>query len=105
METTAIKQQFVQQLTNAITVFASEYSVKATRDAIGGVLRGLGGKVPKNARMKSNGLPKQLCPVPKCGSLAAPVFGMVCAKHKHLAKSTIKRYREARKARKARKTN
>jgi hypothetical protein len=45
-------------------------------------------------------LPKQFCPVPGCKNPAAPVFGMVCAKHKDVAKTKIKKYREARKAKK-----
>jgi hypothetical protein len=44
--------------------------------------------------------PKQFCPVPGCKNPAAPVFGMVCAQHKDVAKSKIKKYREARKAKK-----
>jgi hypothetical protein len=40
--------------------------------------------------------PKQLCPVPGCKGLAAPVFGMVCKEHKNVAKAKIKKYREAR---------
>ena len=43
--------------------------------------------------------PKQLCPVPGCKNPAAPVFGMVCAKHKDVPKSKIKKYREARRKR------
>jgi hypothetical protein len=42
--------------------------------------------------------PKQFCPVPGCKNPAAPVFGMVCAEHKNVAKTKIKKYREARKA-------
>jgi hypothetical protein len=42
--------------------------------------------------------PRQLCPVPGCAGVAAPVFGMVCAKHKDVAKSKIKEYRAQRKA-------
>lgn len=42
--------------------------------------------------------PKQLCPVPGCTGLAAPVFGMVCAEHKGVAKSLIKKYRAQRRA-------
>jgi hypothetical protein len=45
--------------------------------------------------------PKQLCPVPGCKNAAAPVFGMVCAKHKDVPKAKIKKYREARRAKKA----
>jgi hypothetical protein len=42
--------------------------------------------------------PIQLCPVPKCKNRAAPVFGMVCAQHKGIAKKTIAKYRAARRA-------
>jgi hypothetical protein len=55
----------------------------------------------KKARKK---LPPQFCPVPGCKNKAAPVFGMVCAQHKDVAKSKIKKYREERKAKKAGKT-
>jgi hypothetical protein len=44
--------------------------------------------------------PLQLCPVPYCRNAAAPVFGMVCAKHKDVPKAQIKKYREARRAKK-----
>jgi len=44
--------------------------------------------------------PIQLCPVPRCKNRAAPVFGMVCAAHKGLPKSKIRKYREARRAKK-----
>jgi hypothetical protein len=47
--------------------------------------------------------PKQLCPVPGCKNAAAPVFGMVCAKHKDVPKAKIKKYREDRRAAKAKK--
>jgi hypothetical protein len=45
--------------------------------------------------------PKQLCPVPGCTGLAAPVFGMVCSEHKKLSKALIKKYRAQRRAAKA----
>jgi hypothetical protein len=45
--------------------------------------------------------PKQLCPVPGCTGVAAPVFGMVCAKHKDVPKAKIKEYRAQRRAAKA----
>jgi hypothetical protein len=51
----------------------------------------------KAARKKP---PKQFCPVPGCKNAAAPVFGMVCADHKDVAKAKIKQYRAARKAKK-----
>jgi hypothetical protein len=40
--------------------------------------------------------PRQLCPVPGCKNVAAPIFGMVCKEHKKVAKSKIKKYREQR---------
>ena len=42
--------------------------------------------------------PVQLCPVPGCSERAAPIFGMVCAKHKDVSKTKIRQYREARRA-------
>jgi hypothetical protein len=53
--------------------------------------------IAKKTRKK---MPIQLCPVPGCKNKAAPIFGMVCSKHKDVAKSKIKKYREARKAKK-----
>ena len=58
-------------------------------------IAGLLGSAPTRKR------PKQLCPVPGCNNPAAPVFGMVCSEHKDVAKSTIKKYREARRAEKS----
>jgi hypothetical protein len=40
--------------------------------------------------------PKELCPVPGCENSAAPVFGMVCEKHRDVPKAKIAKYREAR---------
>ncbi len=45
--------------------------------------------------------PKQLCPVPGCKNVAAPVFGMVCKDHRNVAKSKIKMYRAERKGKPA----
>ena len=59
--------------------------------ALAGVAGGTGVKKRKKA-------PIQLCPVPGCTNRAAPVFGMVCAKHKDLPKLEIRKFREARRA-------
>jgi hypothetical protein len=56
--------------------------------------------VGKKKRKKA---PPQLCPVPGCKNKAAPIFGMVCAKHKDVPKAKIKEYREARRAKKLKK--
>jgi hypothetical protein len=53
------------------------------------------GRPPGRKRRKA---PIQLCPVPGCTNRAAPVFGMVCSKHKDLPKGEIRKYREARRA-------
>lgn len=45
--------------------------------------------------------PKQLCPVPGCTGVAAPVFGMVCSQHKDVPKAKIAEYRAQRRAAKA----
>jgi hypothetical protein len=58
-------------------------------------LAGVAGGVGKKKRKKA---PIQLCPVPGCNNRAAPVFGMVCAKHKDLPKAEIRKFREARRA-------
>lgn len=42
--------------------------------------------------------PKQLCPVPGCNNAAAPVFGMVCGKHKDVPKTQIRKHRADRRA-------
>ena len=52
--------------------------------------------VEKSAGKKTR--PRQLCPVPGCKNVAAPIFGMVCKDHKNVAKSKIKKYREQRRA-------
>jgi hypothetical protein len=66
------------------------------RRAAGAVLALAGTMGRKRPRKKA---PIQLCPVPGCTNRAAPVFGMVCSKHKDLPKMEIRRFREARRAR------
>lgn len=43
--------------------------------------------------------PVQLCPVPGCKDRAAPVFNMLCGKHKDTPKTKVKLYREQRRKR------
>lgn len=57
--------------------------------------------VPKGMILRSDGQmrrkgPIQLCPVPKCQNRAAPVYGMVCQKHKDTPKKLVQEYRKAR---------
>ena len=109
-ELQTIIDRFTAQLTAVIEAQALDQARSTVVAALGGVgapkRRGRPSKAfklaatvapPRKARKKG---PKQLCPVPGCKNPAAPVFGMVCAKHKDLPKAKIKKFREARKAKK-----
>ena len=98
----SLVEQFVERLSSLI----EEDTMSRARDA---VLSAFGGRAPAGLQLRSGAFgarkrrkgPIQLCPVPGCKERAAPVFGMVCAKHKDLPKSEIKKYREQRRAQKA----
>jgi hypothetical protein len=107
----------VDEFTASLTSLLEQTSMARAREA---VLSAFGGKVPTGPgrRAKLAGLPAlaangavperkkrkkapiQLCPVPGCKNRAAPIFGMVCAKHKDLPKTKIRKYREARRQKK-----
>jgi hypothetical protein len=102
-----IVQSFVARLSSLIEADA----VSRARDAVltafgasgelgGGASRASGATGAALGRPRGQG-PRERCPVPGCSNRAAPVFGMVCAKHKDLPKATIKKYREQRRNRKA----
>jgi len=91
----AILSDFATKLVDAVRAEVREETI-AKLGGSGKVLQLPG----KKARRKG---PIQLCPVPGCKERAAPVFGMVCAKHKGLPKTQIKKYREARRAKAAKK--
>jgi hypothetical protein len=93
-EITALIENFVSQLVAATEAAAAERIQTALTGAFGGSQPR--GRVAGVAR--TQGRAKQLCPVPGCRNAAAPVFGMVCAEHKNVAKAKIKKYREERKA-------
>jgi hypothetical protein len=106
MSIQAAIEEFTQRLHTLIEGHAMERARAAVLGAFGATPKRGPGRPPKSAtaitpikkaRKKS---PRQLCPVPGCENPAAPVFGMVCAKHKDVQKSLIKKYREARKAKK-----
>jgi hypothetical protein len=106
-------QNFVTSLVAAVEQTTTQRIQAALMNGVNGApLRRGPGRPPKNplfaasvlapARLPGKKRPKQLCPVPGCKNPAAPVFGMVCAKHKDMPKTKIKEYREARKKAKAR---
>jgi hypothetical protein len=112
-EIQSVIQKFTTQLTALLDGKALERARAAVLAALGGSERVAAsrGRSPKakpvqvaatkaptkTVRRKA---PKQFCPVPGCKNPAAPVFGMVCANHKGVAKSKIRKYREARRAKK-----
>jgi hypothetical protein len=96
----ALIEDFTHRLTAALHSETMERARHAVESALGVRRPGRPAKVApitigKKPRKKA---PRQLCPVPGCKNPAAPVFGMVCAKHKDVAKTKIKKYREARRA-------
>jgi len=98
-------QEIVQQFVDKLSSMIESEVVTRAREAALNALDGRGsvsirGGVIIRKRRKG---PIQLCPVPGCQNRAAPVFGMVCSKHKDLSKAAIKKYREARRAKKAKK--
>ena len=100
--------EFIGRLMTAIEADASTRARQMVIAALeGGTLPRRRGRPPKFAKFSpmltaapARRRAKQLCPVPGCNNPAAPVFGMVCKDHKDVAKSTIKKYREARRAEK-----
>jgi hypothetical protein len=102
----SLTEAFARELSSLVEQAAAARIQAAILGGLGGVPGGRRpGRPPKGAaaalpafsapRKKA---PKQLCPVPGCKNPAAPVFGMVCAKHKDLPKAKIKKYREDRRA-------
>jgi hypothetical protein len=110
-------ESLVDEFTASLTSLLEETSLARAREA---VLSAFGGKLPSGAgrrgklaglpalavngtapeRKKRKKAPIQLCPVPGCKNRAAPIFGMVCSKHKDLPKTKIRKFREARRQKK-----
>lgn len=103
MNITAIVENFTSQITAAVEASVVDRIQSALAGAFGAAPKRGPGRPPKQAvahvaAASSSGKkkPKQLCPVPGCKNVAAPIFGMVCKDHKNVAKSKIAKYREAR---------
>ena len=97
----SLVENFTNQLATLVESQALDQARAAVESALGVRRPGRPAKIsPAIAAKPRKKPPKQFCPVPGCKNPAAPVFGMVCAKHKDVAKTKIKKYREARKAKK-----
>ena len=100
---TAQIESFTQQLVATVEVAVAQRIQAALAGAFGVPQKRGPGRPPKQAvaHVASVAAPKparkkQICPVPGCKNVAAPIFGMVCKDHKNVAKSKIKKYREQR---------
>ena len=107
MNITAIVESFVKQITTAMEASMVDRIQAAIVGALGAppkrgpgrpAKQAVAGSAPVAARSAGKKTrPRQLCPVPGCKNVAAPIFGMVCKDHKNVAKSKIARYRAERK--------
>ena len=106
---TAQIETFTQQLVATVEAAVAQRIQAALAGAFGVPQKRGPGRPPKQAvehvapvavkrTAERKKPPRQLCPVPGCKNVAAPIFGMVCKDHKNVAKSKIKKYREERKA-------
>jgi hypothetical protein len=107
MEIRTIVDEFAHKLAALVEAEAIERARQAVVAAFGASapIAARRGRPPKAAgpvvtvaRRNRRKPPRQLCPVPGCKNSAAPVFGMVCSEHKNVAKSKIRKYRDARRA-------
>jgi hypothetical protein len=95
MNIQSLVEDFTNQLSSLLERDAVDRARAVVESALGGSRAGARAKLAAGVRR-----PKQLCPVPGCKNPAAPVFGMVCAKHKDISKAQIAKYRDARRAKK-----
>jgi hypothetical protein len=102
---TAQIETFTRQLVATVEAAVAQRIEAALAGAFGAPQKRGPGRPPKHLASTAHLTPpsvpaparkKQLCPVPGCKNPAAPVFGMVCKEHKNVAKSKIRKYREAR---------
>jgi hypothetical protein len=103
--------RLINEFTVRVVAVVEDAITTRIRAAVNGALTSGGrrpGRPPRSLLLESlptitlrKQAPKQLCPVPGCLNPAAPVFGMVCAKHKDVPKAKIAQYRAARRAKKA----
>lgn len=94
-------RSLVEDFASKLAAIVEKQALEQARELLGRALGGHGrANVIALSGVRRRKLPRQLCPVPGCQNTAAPVFGMVCSKHKDVPKAEIAKYREARRAKK-----
>lgn len=92
----AVEADSVRRVQQVVTdAFSGDFAAAPRRSGRAAVASAQTSSAPVRHR------PKQFCPVPGCTGVAAPVFSMVCAKHKDMPKAKIKEFRAQRRAAKA----
>lgn len=101
-EINSLVGSFATRLASLVETATTQRIQLALAAAVGVAPRRGPGRPPSSAKPARvvKRRPKQLCPVPGCKNPAAPVFGMVCGRHRDVPKAKIKKYREQRKAQK-----
>jgi len=93
-EIESLVSAFVMKLVAAVEAASIARARAAVESAFGSPGPGV---LTSERSVAKSGRPKQICPVPGCTGVAAPIFGMVCREHKKVAKSKIAKYRKDRK--------
>ena len=102
---TAQIESFTQQIVATVETAVVQRIQAALAGAFGVPQKRGSGRPPKHlaatapltlASVPAPARKKQLCPVPGCKNVAAPIFSMVCKDHKNVAKYKIKKYRQER---------
>lgn len=91
---TQLTDQFFRDVQEMVMNAVSIHSLGAMFTSTAAAMRSTAAVMRRKA-------PIQLCPAPRCKERAAPVYGMLCDKHKGTPKKTVSTWRAARRARKA----
>jgi|SRR3990167_8549129 len=90
----AVRSSGIMKAMDKIMTTLKDEAREQVRDELLGKLGGAG-KPIANRKPRKKG-PVQLCPAPGCTGRAAPIFGMVCTRHKSVPKAIVAKWREVR---------
>ena len=94
-----LTEEFIKNVTHVVEVGIRQTVLSALGSGKGYDYSKAPAGLPKSTSRRKG--PVQLCLIPGCRAPAAPVFHMLCAKHKDTPKRLVAKYRAARKAKKA----